>query len=383
MSTVDEPASTKLRVAEPDLRVVLQYTPEECEDVMSNEHDGENTGTANKQVEKEYLLYQVVLAKHSKFVDTTLSVDMKEKQTKTIVFKDVTPEVFEKALEYLESPTAAREATPLDILQVVQFYHMYEFPEGLEFSEHVLKDYFDQETQSMLAPKHLQFLVDAVSLSDHLKLEKALKAGCSCINSITDPVGGQHVDAFIFSEDMIRTLQPLIVEKKIVLPFALRCEQLSNEELSSPLFPKYFVKHTTEQVYPYPSGFHLQLDNCGFNQKFAFYGCGAIGPLWQSADKEMAFAELEDSSKVEVYVHRVRSITYPHHEFFADEQKQGDWAIIIYPPPSNSFEDNFFLPIPIFWAPYSAHLPVPPSTNWQSTRAAESKLLGNPTLSYE
>lgn len=56
--------------------------------------------------EKEYHVYSTLFANHSKFIDTSLAVAMKEKGTKVIILNDVKPEVFDNAVKYLEDPVA-------------------------------------------------------------------------------------------------------------------------------------------------------------------------------------------------------------------------------------------------------------------------------------
>jgi hypothetical protein len=84
------------------------------------------------EAKKEYEMYSQVLSKLSTFVDTALSINMRGKETKSIVFNDVTPEIFELAIKIEEDSFAARSMTLEDAIKVVLFYHMYEFPTGLK-----------------------------------------------------------------------------------------------------------------------------------------------------------------------------------------------------------------------------------------------------------
>jgi hypothetical protein len=83
------------------------------------------------EAKKEYEMYSQVLSKLSTFVDTALSINMRGKETKSIVFNDVTPEIFELAIKIEEDSFAARSMKLEDAIKVVLFYHMYEFPTGL------------------------------------------------------------------------------------------------------------------------------------------------------------------------------------------------------------------------------------------------------------
>ena len=85
-------SAKKLRSSDPDLTIVLRFqTP------VTKDNDNENQAQADTEessetLEKEYLMYGPTLAKLSNFVDTSLSVNMQEQQTRKTVFHDVTPQ---------------------------------------------------------------------------------------------------------------------------------------------------------------------------------------------------------------------------------------------------------------------------------------------------
>jgi len=49
---------------------------------------------------KAYHYHKVILASYSEFIDTMLVTDMKEKETQTINFDDIEPEVWEKTIRF-------------------------------------------------------------------------------------------------------------------------------------------------------------------------------------------------------------------------------------------------------------------------------------------
>lgn len=83
----EAPKSKRLRSHEPDLKVILRYEDSNGEPVETECHE-----------------YSQVLATMSKFVDASLSVEMREKQTGEIIFHDVTPDIFTNAIGYLKDP---------------------------------------------------------------------------------------------------------------------------------------------------------------------------------------------------------------------------------------------------------------------------------------
>ena len=116
MSTIED---TGLRSSEPDLKVILGSDGEEI---------------------KWY--HAPTLAHKSKYIDTMLSTPMKEAETSTITFPDISPELWDQAMEFLDSPVAARRMKISDVLKVAKFYDKYEFIEGTKLCDDVLLDYF-------------------------------------------------------------------------------------------------------------------------------------------------------------------------------------------------------------------------------------------------
>lgn len=161
----DPPQAKKLRFSEQDLQLVVKYTDE--------------TGL---EATKSYSVYSQVLAKYSKFIDTSLSVEMKEKKDRVIVFHDTTPEVFELALHLQESLTAARNATVDDLLKVASFYDKYEFTDGLDLCGAVFREYIkalvndERRTDLVELPTNLDEAIDVISTSFALNLEPAIQS---------------------------------------------------------------------------------------------------------------------------------------------------------------------------------------------------------------
>ena len=228
----------KLRVTDPDLKVVLQYK--------------DNNG---KDAKQEYAMYSHLLANLSVFVDTALSVDMKEKETKTITLPDVTPEVFDLAIKLETSPAAARTLTLEDAMKVVGFYHKYQFSGGLELCDLVLYECFEQKSckqrkkepvldvSDLFAPLRiespgilLQLLVDAALFAQDFDLEKSKKSSVRWLSlNMNGTLGNNNV----FNVSHIKKLHPLF--KAGLLSGVKSLAKLTSAEVESPLFPKYFV----------------------------------------------------------------------------------------------------------------------------------------------
>lgn len=212
-----------LRSSELDLKVILKYPSEESDEIL---------------LDKEYSMYSQVLAYQSRFVDAALTVDMQEKETRTISLQCSSPEVFEKALLYLEDYRAAREATVEDVVQVVEFYNMYEFVGGLSFADDKLSHFLPILQAEFLKSGRLSqlvLLVDLIALTSRLGLVASEKAGVACIN-----ISFRKQTALV-TEEVLQVLQPFLCKHydSVKMPPGVA---VSREEVATILFPKYFCK---------------------------------------------------------------------------------------------------------------------------------------------
>lgn len=223
-------AHPMLRSSDADLKIILKYLDE--------------NGFSQR---RELHLYSQVLASLSNFIDTTLSVDMKEKTDREIVLHDVSPEVFELGLKFLQDPLAALSISPEDVIKVVEFYDKYEFTAGIKLCDRVLFDYVKTkyiETDNKTAPINLDLLVTAATLANKCNLPKASQAA---INYLTIKLNGDYnapYNATMFTVELVEKLHEMFKNGLLdnVLP-----PGLTREELESPLFPKYFVAYRSRE----------------------------------------------------------------------------------------------------------------------------------------
>jgi hypothetical protein len=242
----------KLQSSEPDLRVIVQCPARNKEDPNKEEEDDDKE--EEQLLEKEYHMYADVLATQSDFVDTALSTEMKEKQTRTIHFQCESPALFDKAMLYLTDYQAAKNATAMDVLKVVGFYHMYQFHEGLAFADekicervekaekHCLRCCYDELRG--LDHSFFEHSVEAIVVANKLGLEKSGKAAIEFINSAFALFDRWDGPAH-FTEEIVSQLQAFLHNHydSINLGLYLDCDA-SREEVASSLFPKYFCQIT-------------------------------------------------------------------------------------------------------------------------------------------
>jgi hypothetical protein len=181
-------SSKRLRSAEPDLTIVLHYK-EEVVDVVHSPRTATATAkriTARRTIPKtkSYQENSQLMATVSGFVDTTLSVPMKERTERSIEFNNVTPRVYETAMHFVMAPLLVRPSSssgnkkqknndddddspeshrrsrttttpkPMlfrDAIELAGFYHMYDFHTGKAQCDRVIAAEFELPANSTAA----------------------------------------------------------------------------------------------------------------------------------------------------------------------------------------------------------------------------------------
>ena len=106
------------------------YTPDL--EVIVGDGDAENE-------KKSFMYHGAILANASEYIDTMLSLPMKEQQTRSISFPDIQPEEWLQWTQYVLVPAAAVEFNLFHIddvdnknaINVIQFYDKYQFRSGI------------------------------------------------------------------------------------------------------------------------------------------------------------------------------------------------------------------------------------------------------------
>jgi len=220
----DGAAFRKLRSSEPDLKVMLNYSSEKGESQV-----------------KEYQLYSQSLAKMSKFVDTCMSVEMQEKKSREIIFDDVSPDLFESALNYLGNPLEVLTMTPTRAVELVEFYDKYEFPEGIALCDQILSNYFNPHRgyEPLDDDLGLDFCIDAAVVSEMLNLPKSKAPAVDSLGGMLyGPYGDDCETDTMYCLDQVKKMHPLFKKGHL----RGHVEDLTEEEIQSPLFPKFFLE---------------------------------------------------------------------------------------------------------------------------------------------
>lgn len=191
---------------------------------------------------KEFHYVGAVLAWQSMYVDTLLATPMKETQEGVIRFPDLQPETWEAMMRFLE-PVEGRQMTHEDALRLAVPYDKYDFHGGRACCDLVLKERFQNVTkdiETLWQPDILEYLIEIFVIADAARLVKTEEATTDYFRRILVQKGPNG--CVVLTEDMMKKLQPLIVQKKICI-----CDDWTPEMIESPLFAKAFVDRAARQ----------------------------------------------------------------------------------------------------------------------------------------
>jgi hypothetical protein len=217
MSEDGDPPNKKLRSSEPDLVVVV----------------GDE--------EKEYHCHSQVMATHSKVIDAMLATSMRESKTSRINFPDLTAEVWESMIDFLD-PLAARQMAIQDALLVAGAYDKYDFCAGARCCDQVFFELFgtlmpdghNDPKKKIHCTDDLNELIDVFLLADVANLTQTKECAVEYFRgALNSALNGEDT---IFSENQIKKLAPLIAKENL-----LAGSSFTNDEILESLFPKLFI----------------------------------------------------------------------------------------------------------------------------------------------
>ena len=247
--------SKKLRSADPDITIVLRYQSEDKHKnngARDNESDDDSVqpdeGPPVEMQEMECEMYGQRLATLSKFVDAALSADMQEHKSRRIVFEGVTPDDFESALKFLENPVKARSMTSQDVWTLLPFYDKYDFEAGIELCDDVLHQRLESQTFTEIAipSEDLDELVTNIAIANRYGLPLTKERGVKWVSAVFN-MSLPGLDPTIFSWKHMKDLHFIFRQRHIRKKNPI-LEDLSQEEIESPLFPRFFVKLLAERL---------------------------------------------------------------------------------------------------------------------------------------
>jgi len=295
------------------------------------------------------------LAAKSKYIDALLAAPMKESESRTITFPDISPETWELMIKFVDDPVASRSMKAEDVPKVAKYYDKYEFTGGTSLCDIILTEYFRAvkdpfKAKSTIPAPDVDFCVNSVVLAHEANLGKAFKQGMDFIwimmRRTIAPAGRT-----MFSEDHMKKLAPLLEGTKH--ESWQRRATAEKYDFKSDTFPKEFVRFCSDW---------LTFDNINrFVHRIRLTGstCTADGDF--SGHSQHGY-KADDERTVE-WKGVLQNVCIE----LRDEK---GWAIILKTiPPLDEDGDPDYDSIveTVAWrAPYSGNMHLPPSNGWVS-----------------
>ena len=218
--------------------------------LKSSEPDFEVTCKADGEEEKTFQCHSFSLAFQSKYFDSLLVSNMSEAESKKVTLEDVSPEVFELALEIVQDPVKTLAATPEEILKVVSFYDRFDFTSGLKVAETVLGKFIDgcmeRQSERNRKPTEMRIIIQVIKLSEKLQGVEALVQKSKDFIKKTLTCESSSRVAGIFTEDNVTAIQGFLVSNEDCLEEFFSTFGGGNDgfpPLRTVEFPKIFAGH--------------------------------------------------------------------------------------------------------------------------------------------
>ena len=308
-----QPQVKKLKSSEPDLTIFL--------------------GTESKP----FYYHSAILANYSDYIDTMLASPMLESKSLEIRFPDIEPEVWLKIIALLEDPTKARDITVQEAMQFSPIYDKYDFQKGCLLCSRVLTEYIEEKQPTL----DLNLRVDIFVLADRLGLKQAYEA---CLEDF------RLYNKIMLTEDHLKKLAPLIAKEKNLLDYM----NSAKEDVLSPLWPRTFVLEQS-----------LIVAEQALKQsipKILLSGCGE--------DKILVRDSNDDGIFRATYMVKWGPDINNAVRFALLRRAGSDWGINGERFPGRDEDGHrdlsVIVTIPLWRAPNSANMPLPPITGWQA-----------------
>ena len=353
MASEGEPDTKKIRSSEPDLKVIIGSEEAEKEEAGA---DGEDDIEQQAGVVTKWY-HSPSLAAKSKYVDALLAAPMKESESRTITFPDISPDTWDLMMKFVDDPLAIRSMKPEDVVQVAKFYDKYEFSGGRSLCDTILAEYFKSVFKETFVTKtnkvvpDVDFIVASVVLAHEANLNDAFFQGMDFIWKMLvrkiAPVGRTA-----FSQEHMKLLAPLLEETdKGLFERGLK----NDYNLKSDTFPKEFVNNCSNWLA------HDTLNRFISHIRLSGSTCKADGEyVGRLQDCEFS---ADDGRKV-----RWNSVLML--PLIKCRTAEEGWVVILetIPPFDEEGDPDYdsIVETVIFKAPHSGNMTLPPSIGWVS-----------------
>jgi hypothetical protein len=356
MGSSDNREPKRLRSIEPDLKVIVGSG----DDVSTQWH------------------HAASLALKSKYVDTMLSTPMREQETRTITFPDISPSTWDKMNKFLDDPKAARKMTVSDVKNVVFIYDKYEFNQGCELCEDVILDYFKSVWELEKSHKlDLDMVIDLTVIAHEANLALAFEEGMSYLlrkmnaGDYGSPIKGYG--RMMFTEKRLNRIFPLMkhytissYDTKSIIRIVNRGNNMTVEQaLEQSAAVRTFAnwcnyRHHTDYLQKCISHFELYGTNSKADGTFGGNGHWP-GRRYQGGDRTARWGRQTVQFEIQCI----------------ERNGEDVWAVVrCTPPPDDDDEVQYQI---CWYAPYSGNMSFPPMIGWVPDDVFAS---GYPKLKY-
>mmetsp|Transcript_14939 Transcript_14939/g.35647 ORF Transcript_14939/g.35647 Transcript_14939/m.35647 type:complete len:377 (+) Transcript_14939:127-1257(+) len=353
MASEGEPESKKIRSSEPDLKVIIGSDEAEKEEAGA---DGEDDAEQKPRVVTKWY-HSPSLAAKSKYVDALLAAPMKESESRTITFPDISPDTWDLMMKFVDDPLAIRSMKPEDVVQVAKLYDKYEFSGGRSLCDTILVEYFKSVfketfvTRTNKVVPDVDFIVASVVLAHEANLNDAFGEGMGFIWKMLvwtlAPVGRTA-----FSQEHMKLLAPLLEETdKGLFERGLK----NHYNLKSDTFPKEFVNNCSNWLE------HDTLNRFISHIRLSGSTCKADGD-YVGRLQECEFRARDGRN--------VRWNSVLMRPLITCRTTEEGWVVILetIPPLDEEGDPDYdsIVETVIFKAPHSGNMTLPPSNGWVS-----------------
>jgi hypothetical protein len=224
-------------------------------------------------------------------IDTTLSVDMTERTTRTIHIHGVPPALFDRALQYVLDPLHCPHSPPTMTSKMAErllpFYDMYDFHSGRMLCDAAIAREFTLDSDAEFVNhwarwftkkgNTLHRLLTLTALADEMRLPTA--------RPITNHYVKLHLHRFpgYYHADHMQTLHPLL-QKGFFLDL-VQPATFTQDEILSKLFPKLFLASLPVQLCPSCYARHLRSNETSIYISGA--GTARVNGLYQRTESSL------------------------------------------------------------------------------------------------
>ena len=291
--------------------------------------------------EKTFDCHSFALARNSKYFDSLIVSNMSESTNKSVTLEDVSPDVFELALEIVEDPSKARKVTAPEILKVVEFYNRFEFTSGLKVAEDALTIFLEKWIKNRKkrnpTPEQMGMIIKTMLFAEEANLQKLIQISIEFVKEKLH-FNQRNTEWSVFTQVNLERMQSFLVKHPECLEKYFSEHNWSalaghRPSVDAPYFPPLVAEHFQRR-----SMYESVLKKCDVKLRCTFRVTNPSGTrtnnhtillkMRYSGGPEVFMFQLEDNHSVfnGVSVFHNWYVTGPH---FGTKYNIFDWFIAV------------------------------------------------------